>query len=120
MARASHRARKMSMAVMARRQRRRRSSSHALLEDGVERGAHHAARFPFWIAAQSLADRLDVGAVLQGEREDDRGIPRVDIDRGIDFVIRDEGLGGPAVCELAIGASEAEPSVPEIESDRAA
>jgi hypothetical protein len=60
------------------------------------------------IPAQRLADFVDVGAVLERERQDDRGVTRVGVALIPGFVIVKEKLANGAVCKAANAGGEAQ------------
>src|SRR6516164_2349074 len=78
-------------------------------ENQIERSADWSERTARAIAAQRLADRVDVSAVLKGERQNNRGVACVGVGLIPTFMIVQEQFADAAILIAAQGRGEAQP-----------
>ena len=74
----------------------------------IERRADRAERVAGTIAAESATDRVNVGAMLEGKAQDDRGVAGVRVALIAKLVIVQEQFTDPAIWKAAHGRREAQ------------
>jgi hypothetical protein len=69
--------------------------------DDLERGAQRTGSAAVAVAAERTPDQFGISAVLDRDRERDRGVARIRVGTRIAFVVVEKQLADPAIAEPA-------------------